>query len=281
MSGFLRVATTTPFDYAKARQYVSEVQFSSFLVTMGYVVVIFSIKAIMANRKPYEIKTPLRLWNLWLAVFSIMGSAVSTVSLFNECRKYGVVSSYTHARDFFEGTSGLWTFLFCMSKIGELGDTIFIVLRKKPLMFLHWYHHVATLNYGLMSYIDKTAFNTWIVWLNFSVHAVMYSYYFLSACSIRAPAAFAQCLTSFQIIQFIITLVILAHVGIKLMLGQHVDTSAGSYIFCLLMEISYVVLFGNFFYHAYIKGGGKKFQKEKKPAAAVNGHAASNGIKSD
>ncbi|KAI3415370.1 hypothetical protein GPALN_004982 [Globodera pallida] len=51
----------------------------------------------------------------------------------------------------------------------------------------HWYHHVATLNYGLMSYVDNTAFNTWIVWLNFSVHAVMYTYYFLAACRIRLP----------------------------------------------------------------------------------------------
>jgi hypothetical protein len=30
------------------------------------------------------------------------------------------------------------------------------------------------------------------------------------------------------------------------------------------MEISYVVLFGNFFYHSYIHGGGKKFNREKK-----------------
>jgi len=74
-----------------------------------------------------------------------------------------------------------------------------------------------------------------------------------------------------------------AHLNIAklFLIGQYVDTSATSYIFCLLMEISYVVLFGNFFYHAYIKGGGKKFQKEKKPVASANGHAASNGLKSE
>jgi elongation of very long chain fatty acids protein 6 len=267
MEGFLQRSLETPFNYAAARKYVGEVQFSSFLVSMGYVVVIFSIKAVMANRKAFEIKTALQLWNLWLALFSIAGSLVTTVALGMEIYKYGLVSSYTRSRDFFEGVSGLWTFWFCMSKLGELGDTIFIVLRKKPLMFLHWYHHVATLNYGLMSYIDKTAYNTWIVQLNFSVHAVMYSYYFLAACGYRAPAWFARALTSCQITQFIITLAILAHVGIRLAVGQHVDTSLTSYWFCLLMEISYVVLFGNFFYHAYIKGGGKKFKKEKEAPA--------------
>jgi len=279
LQGFLKIATNSPFDYTAARQYVGEVQFNCFLITLGYVVVIFTIKAIMSQRKAFEIKLALQLWNLWLAVFSIAGALVTTVALWQECQKHGLVSSYTKAKDFFEGTSGLWTFLFFMSKIGELGDTIFIVLRKKPLMFLHWYHHVATLNYGLMSYIDKSAFNTWIVWLNFSVHAIMYSYYFAAACSIRAPAYFSRLLTSCQITQFLITLAILAHVGLKLVLGQHVDTSVPSYVFCLLMEISYVVLFGNFFYHAYIKGGGKKFHKEKGSGgkSASNGSAVHNG----
>ena len=35
--------------------------------------------------------------------------------------------------------AGYWTFMFVMSKVPELGDTIFIVLRKQPLIFLHWY----------------------------------------------------------------------------------------------------------------------------------------------
>ncbi|VDM81435.1 unnamed protein product [Strongylus vulgaris] len=33
--------------------------------------------------------------------------------------------------------------------------------------------------------------------------------------------------------------------------------------YCLLMEMSYVALFGNFYYQSYVKGGGKKFIAEK------------------
>lgn len=33
----------------------------------------------------------------------------------------------------------------------ELGDTLFIVLRKRPLIFLHYYHHVAVLIYTVHS----------------------------------------------------------------------------------------------------------------------------------
>jgi elongation of very long chain fatty acids protein 6 len=100
--------------------------------------VIFGIKFAMVSRKPVQIKLTLQLWNLWLAAFSIGGSLITGYGLFSEWQKYGVVSTYTRSRDFFEGTCGLWTFLFCMSKLAELGDTIFIVLRKRPLIFLHW-----------------------------------------------------------------------------------------------------------------------------------------------
>ncbi|KAH7727505.1 ELO-6 protein [Aphelenchoides avenae] len=263
MEGFLRVSLHSPFDYTAARQYVSEVQWPAFWVSMGYIVVIFSIKAAMQNRKPFDLKLPLQLWNLWLALFSIGGSLVTSKALYDEISTKGLVSSYTHAGAFFQGVSGLWSFWFCMSKLAELGDTLFIVLRKRPLMFLHWYHHVATLNYGLLSYAENTSYNTWIVWLNFTVHAVMYSYYTLAAMKIRVPAAIAQCITLMQITQFVITHFILFHSGYKMLVGEHVDTTVHTYWYCLLMEISYLVLFGNFFYHSYIKNGGKKFQREK------------------
>lgn len=88
--------------------------------------------------------------------------------------RHSFAASYTKTGDFFEGTSGYWSWLFCLSKFAELGDTLLIVLRKKPLLFLHWYHHVLTLNYGIISYSDHTPYNSWIIWLNFTVHSFMY-----------------------------------------------------------------------------------------------------------
>ncbi|KAF7634757.1 Elongation of very long chain fatty acids protein [Meloidogyne graminicola] len=268
---FLSVSLSQPFDFEGAKLYTQSVQWAGIWVASLYVVAIFGIQWFMKDRKPLQITLSLQLWNAWLALFSIIGSIVTSFGLIREIFfENGLVASYTKIGSFFEGTVGLWTFWFCISKFAELGDTIFIVLRKRPLIFLHWYHHVATLNYGLISYVDNTAFNSWIVWLNFSVHAVMYSYYFLAACRIRLPAWFAQCLTSAQITQFLITLAILAHVGIKMIYGQNVDTTFTSYIYCLLMEISYVALFGNFFYHSYIRGGGKKFNREKQKPEQIS-----------
>lgn len=44
--------------------------------------------------------------------------------------------------------AGFWATMFVLSKVPELGDTIFIVLRKQPLIFLHWYHHATVLVYS-------------------------------------------------------------------------------------------------------------------------------------
>ena len=63
----------------------------------------------------------------------------------------------------------------------ELVDTAFIVLRKKPLIFLHWYHHVTVLLYCFHAYKTEAPQALYFVAMNYTVHAVMYGYYCLMA----------------------------------------------------------------------------------------------------
>ncbi|KAE9415175.1 hypothetical protein Angca_004565, partial [Angiostrongylus cantonensis] len=263
MSSFLEVATTMPFNYENAKEYTRSVEKPAFIISMAYVVIIFGIQAIMKNFKPFQLTSALNFWNAWLAIFSTIGSCMTGYGLFYEIYHRGLVSSYTRTGDYFTGYSGYWTFLFTMSKVLEFGDTILIVLRKKPLIFLHWYHHVLTMNYAIISYSFDTAFNSWIGWMNFTVHSIMYSYYMLRSLGVKVPAWIARNITTMQILQFVITLLILFHIGYLSNSGVQVDSHPKIYWFCVLMEISYVVLFANFYFQSYIKGGGKKFINEK------------------
>ena len=47
---------------------------------------------------------------------------------------------------------GYWTFMFALSKVPELGDTLFIVLRKQPLIFLHWYVSIPSKFFKLLNF---------------------------------------------------------------------------------------------------------------------------------
>uniref|UniRef100_A0A914Y943 Elongation of very long chain fatty acids protein n=1 Tax=Panagrolaimus superbus TaxID=310955 RepID=A0A914Y943_9BILA len=215
----------------------------------------------MKDFRPFELRRSLQIWNLFLAIFSVIGAYKTGKGLFAEVSDRGLTESYCKKTGYWSGDSGYWTFLFCYSKILEFGDTLFIVLRKKPLIFLHWYHHIATLNYAVLGYPSFAAYNSWIIWLNLVVHSIMYLYYFLAACKIRLPPIVSQIITTLQISQFIITTLILCHVGYLILIGYPCEVTALSYFYCLFMEISYVYLFAKLFHESYVKNGGKKFKQ--------------------
>ena len=86
-------------------------------------------------------------------------------------------SDYVH-REYIHLT--VWGWIFALSKIVEFGDTAFLVLRKSPLSFLHWYHHITVCVYTWYALTPTpSALSTWFGPMNFTAHTFMYSYYAL------------------------------------------------------------------------------------------------------
>lgn len=61
----------------------------------------------------------------------------------------------------------------------ELFDTFFLVVQKKPVIFLHWYHHITVLLYCWHSYVTLSPTGIFFSVMNYFVHACMYGYYFI------------------------------------------------------------------------------------------------------
>ena len=161
----------------------------------------------------------------------------------------------------------MWVSFFIFSKIPELVDTVFLVLQKKPVIFLHWFHHVTVLLYCWHAYTvptgaaRSTAPGLWFATINYCVHSVMYFYYFLSISggtlrSIARPIA--PFITAVQLLQMVLGSTLIGAAAYY----HTVDDGAcavhpSNYRLGLAMYLSYFVLFGVLFYNLYLKPGGK------------------------
>lgn len=237
----------------------------SFLYAFIYIVLVFGGKAFMRNREKFDLRRGLIAWNFVLAAFSILGTIRVWPEFIHTLRTYGFEHSVC-INDYAHGVNGCWGWLFLLSKVPELIDTMFIVLRKQELIFLHWYHHTTVLIYCWYSCKDFSASGRWFVLMNFTVHAAMYSYYGMRALRYRIPKWVNIVITSGQISQMVIGIVVNTVAYFKKARGDECHITEENIKWSFLMYFSYFILFFNFFYHAYLK--------PKSAKTAVNGHTA-------
>jgi elongation of very long chain fatty acids protein 6 len=217
-----------------------------------YLPLIFGIKAFMKNREAFDLRWALVPWNIGLAVFSAMGFYYTVPEIFHNLRTRPF-SEVICDPSCYALPSARWIFFFNVSKFFEFGDTLFIVLRKKPLIFLHWYHHVMTCLYCWYANQISVSENCtgWpFAVMNLFVHTLMYSHYALTALGVRAN--WNIMLTSLQLGQMILGIYVVATAG--LFCANRDQFIYGTY-FALIMYFSYAVLFANFFFQRYC---GKK-----------------------
>ena len=228
-----------------------------------YVAMVFVGQQWMRDRRAFWLKPFFIVWNALLSAFSIYGCIVVAPELIKALRTEGF--RYTLCAPSFEwwnhGAVGLWMWFFIMSKIPELVDTVFLVFQKKPVIFLHWYHHTTVLLYCWYSYTTHHTVGIWFGAMNFFVHSVMYSYYFMM--SLPGPTRmiakpFAPLITILQIAQMVMGLVIVVAVHISKAEPQGCPGNPDVIMrAALVMYASYFILFAKFFLDSYV------FKKKK------------------
>ena len=99
-----------------------------------------------------------------------------------------------------------WAHVAYLSKFLEFGDTLLILLsgsrHRRRLSGLHVFHHATAVVMGRVWLDTSQSLTTAVVFVNSSVHVVMYGYYFLSAVG-RRPR-WKRAVTSIQMLQFVI-----------------------------------------------------------------------------
>ncbi|KAF2119967.1 GNS1/SUR4 family-domain-containing protein [Lophiotrema nucula] len=97
-----------------------------------------------------------------------------------------------------------WGWFFYLSKFYEVVDTAIIIAKGKRSTTLQTYHHSG----AMMSMWAGIRYMSPPIWMfvlvNAGIHAMMYTYYTVSALGVRVPQAVKRTLTSLQILQFVV-----------------------------------------------------------------------------
>eukprot|EP00906_Rhabdomonas_costata_P003249 RCo004974 len=229
-----------------------------------YLAFIFGGADLMKSRKPLKLKFLFGLWNLGLSIFSLIGLTRTVPVLYAAFQKHGL--RYTCCENpvnwYVNGPVGLWTFVFIFSKFPELLDTVFLVLQKKPVIFLHWFHHTTVLLYCWHAFINRVGPGLWFAAMNYTVHSVMYFYYFMMVVGLKMAKPVAPLITMAQLLQMVVGCYITsasAYYHIQDPPSCHVDPA--NYRLGLGMYASYLVLFGVLFRNLYCVGGRSRGSK--------------------
>ena len=261
------------FNFETAHEWFTKNWTASFYASALYAATIFGLSQWMKDKtKGYDVRRWLFMWSTGLAIFSIMGCSIGGGRLWSAVFKEGFMSTLCLPRrgdaisavHLARNRYGMWSLCFVLSKIVELGDTYFIILKKQQLIFLHWYHHITVLLYTWLAYSEFTAVNQWFLWINYAVHSVMYTYYSIRASGFyRPPIWINMFITILQIFQMVVGLALSIYVYLNIGDPNWDCDSNSDYALQLCyisfaMYFSYFLLFVHFFLGTYIFSSKKK-----------------------
>lgn len=238
------------------------------LAVLVYLPVLYFGQKLMNNREPFKLKIPLMIWNSTLALFSTIGFLRVLPEFIYSLSEHGFQHSICNNSYIYVKPARYWIYLFVLSKTPELVDTIFLVLKKQKLIFLHVYHHATVLMFSWFVWTNSLACARWFCTINYGIHSVMYTYYALKAFPhlIKIPKWISMIITASQTIQMIVGAYVVMASSYAKFKGQQCATSMTMSVFGLIIYISYLFLFSKFFYKAYFAKPTAVAKDDKKRA---------------
>ncbi|CCW67902.1 unnamed protein product [Phytomonas sp. Hart1] len=179
-----------------------------------YAMMIYYGPKLMENRKPMNLKWVLAAWNLFLTIFSTMGAISTTSTMAFMIRDRGLHKTLCvfDRHLVYGGEIAFWFFAFLISKFPETIDTALLILQKKPVIFLHWFHHLTVMLFCWVSANEFVPSGLFFSSMNYIVHSGMYFYYFLCSIGLRRFVhPFAPVITSAQLMQMFVGIAVVFH----------------------------------------------------------------------
>lgn len=263
----------------------------------GYIVAVVGIylyfvlslgPKLMARRaEPFKLNKLLLVYNLGMTLANlwlvVQGLLVSNYGLDTwGCGKFGGDIRRSPKRGIYLG------YLFFLTKLVELLDTVFFVLRKKKeqVTFLHVFHHsIVPIFCWIGLKLAPGGPNGFFPLVNSFIHVIMYSYYALTTFGPRVQPYlwWKKYLTRLQMIQFVLVMIN----ATKTFMSRDCKFPLLFSYLQAAVACAFLVLFAMFYRDAYLReqnrvqAAREKLRRDREEAAAEAELAASgkgNGL---
>lgn len=174
---------------------------------------------IMSNRKPFELKGIITIYNIGQISMNVF-------LLYKYTRLMGYTGinfwsnicqpvSEANTDNPFQEKMMEAMYYYYVNKIVDLMDTVFFILRKKDsqVTFLHLFHHMTMVGSTWMSIVYvREEISVIFAGMNALIHVVMYTYYLLASFgpAMQKYLWWKRYITRLQIVQFVTALTCLA-----------------------------------------------------------------------
>ncbi|CAD2090230.1 long chain fatty acid elongation enzyme, putative [Plasmodium vinckei brucechwatti] len=213
------------------------------VISFLYIPLILIFQKIMKKRKEIEAKYIKILWNISLSFFSFLG--VLFIILYDKnVLKYLILEEKEYS-----AITRAVICIFTLTKVVEYGDTLFLILKKKKLTFLHSYHHLSVVIYCLYSQKELVSHAHYFVFLNLIVHSIMYCYFGCIYIIPKIVYRFRKLITCLQIFQMFIGIFISYYAIQNVDNHVYVNNAIASFT----LYLTYAFLFLNFYFNNYYR----------------------------
>jgi len=219
----------------------------------AYFILIPALKRTVAKYGKWNVRDLAFYWNAGLSLFSWCGLFACVPVLLRQLAGNGLYFTVCAPASWYgNNLSGFFVMLFIYSKVAELFDTVLLLLAKKPVIALQWWHHSTVLLYCWHSYSVCIATGIWFAAMNYSVHAVMYGYFAITATKYRKVVTpFAIFITLAQLMQMLVGMYVTIKAVLHQTRGDECHVNKTNSVLGLGMYFSYFVLFFKLFVDNY------------------------------
>lgn len=239
-------------------------------IVLSYLAFVVIAPRIMENRPPMDLKKFIIVYNFMLVALSGYMCLEFFLTAFLMGYSYFCQPiDWEYSRDPLNMRMVRVSYLFFFSKIIELADTVFFILRKKnnQVTFLHVYHHATMIiNWWMAAKYVPVGQSFFVGMINSWIHTLMYIYYALAAIGPKMQKYlwWKRYMTKLQLIQFV---AVVSHTGYNKFFATGCDYPWLFNTITFYYTWSMMFLFSNFYYQTYVSRKRElamKLQQKKK-----------------